>query len=134
MNNLILKLFSCLIIFKLALTKTKINLVNDILLSKKEILCIKALNKEILAISYYSNSNITLFNITSGIIVNNLTGHTNDIYSLEFLNNNKLISGSNDKTIKLWQMNLGSFEYVNSIQTNLTIRALAVIDNRQSIL
>jgi WD40 repeat protein len=128
MNNLILKIFSCLIIFKLALTKTKINLVNDILLSKKEILCIKALNKEILAISYYSNSNITLFNITSGIIVNNLTGHTNDIYSLEFLNHNKLISGSNDKTIKLW--NTATGKVIKTFYVNNSVKILLFINNQ----
>jgi WD40 repeat protein len=128
MNSLILTIFSFLIIVNLALTKTKINLVNDIFLSKKDILCIKSLNKEILAISYYSNSNITLFNITSGIIIKNLTGHTNDISSLEFLNDNKLISGSNDKTIKLWSTTTG--KVIKTFYGNNSVKILLFINNQ----
>ena len=46
---------------------------------------------------------IKLWNLKTGELLNTLTGHQDEIYSIKFSpDGNSLVSGSKDKTIKLW--------------------------------
>ncbi|MFB2892327.1 WD40 repeat domain-containing protein [Aerosakkonemataceae cyanobacterium BLCC-F50] len=47
--------------------------------------------------------NITLWNLSDGKQINNLPGHTGLVSSLVFNLDGKLVSGSRDSTIRIWQ-------------------------------
>jgi len=49
-----------------------------------------------------------LWNAANGRLLRYLTGHTNTVYSLAFSPDGKrLVSGSFDRTVKLWQTKTG---------------------------
>jgi WD40 repeat protein len=51
---------------------------------------------------------IKLWDITSGQLIRTLTGHKDIIYfSVDLLNSQTLVSGSEDGTIKLWNWSTG---------------------------
>ena len=48
---------------------------------------------------------IKLWNLKTGRMAKTFSGHRDDITALEFTPNNKvLVSGSKDKTVKVWQV------------------------------
>ena len=71
-----------------------------------------------------------MWNIQNGSEIRTLKGHTSDIlWSLDLLNDGQtLVSGSEDKTIKLWDWTTG--ECLNTIETGLKIWSLAIIKNQ----
>lgn len=71
---------------------------------------------------------IKIWNLTNGMLIRTLIGHTGAIYrSLDLLNDDQtLVSGSNDKTIKLWNWKTG--ECLRTLDTSLTIKSLAVVN------
>jgi WD40 repeat protein len=76
--------------------------------------------------SVSSEATIKLWDITTGQLIRTLTGHTGSIwFSVDLLNSQTLVSGSGDGTIKLWNWSTG--ECLSTIQTNLNIYSLAVI-------
>jgi len=50
---------------------------------------------------------IRIWNVTSGINIKILTGHTGSVRSLVVLPSGLLASGSNDKTIRIWNVTSG---------------------------
>ena len=73
------------------------------------------------------DNTINLWDITSGQLIRTLTGHTFWIWrSVDLLNSQTLVSGSQDQTIKLWNWSTG--ECLSTIQTDSGISSLAVID------
>jgi WD40 repeat protein len=69
------------------------------------------------------NSYLSLFDMATGKVVMNLTGHTGAVTSLTyFISNSTLISGSNDQTVKFW--NLADGLVTNSINVSSAVRSL----------
>ena len=62
---------------------------------------------------------IKIWNVTSGILIRTLIGHTSSVESLAVLDNGLLLSGSNDKTIKLWRVETAD---ANSTIANSSMR------------
>lgn len=50
------------------------------------------------------DSKIRLFNLTSGDLIDIITGHTWSVWSLKMIEANKLVSGTKDKTIRIWDI------------------------------
>jgi len=67
---------------------------------------LEQITSSILASGSYEQ--IKLWDITSGQLIRTLTGHTNYIkWSIDLLNSQTLVSGSGDRTIKLWNWSTG---------------------------
>ena len=64
---------------------------------------IKQINENLLISSSYNKLKIWDLNLKNVIKI--FSGHQKDIMSICLLNNNKIISGSYDKTIKIWDIN-----------------------------
>jgi WD40 repeat protein len=70
---------------------------------------------------------IKLWDINDGKLVRTLTGHTGSVSkSIDLIKSQILVSGGWDATIKLWNICTG--ELLNSINTDMSIRALAVLN------
>jgi len=55
-----------------------------------------------------SSGNITTLNVTTGICISNLSGHTACVRSLAFLSDGtSIVSGSDDGTVRLWDIQTG---------------------------
>lgn len=87
--------------------------------------CIKRISNNLLA-SADGSGKINIWNWLNGTLVFKLTGHTGKIWycSLELYDEQTLISGSFDKTIKFW--NITSGKYMQTLNTDIQISALAV--------
>ena len=71
---------------------------------------------------------IKIFNLMNYKEEGKLIGHTDDIISLLFLKNNKLVSGSLDNTIKIW--NLDSFKEEKTLYGHLgNVQCLLELNN-----
>jgi WD40 repeat protein len=89
---------------------------------------LKLLDSDILASASEDNT-IKLWNITNGSLIRTLSNHTAAIYwSLDFFDEESklLLSGSVDRTIKFWNFTTG--QCLNTIDVDLSIRSLAVIN------
>ena len=74
-----------------------------------------------------SDYNLKLLNTKNGIQMGLLYSHKNSIYfSVDLLSDQIIVSGSNDRTIKFW--NLTTNKIFNSITTDLQIHALAILN------
>ena len=89
---------------------------------------LKLLSSSLLA-SASIDTTIKLWNTTNGIEIRTLTGHKETVFAIDLLNQNErtLISGSWDKTIKVWDWSTG--QCLNTIETDLVIWSLAKINN-----
>ena len=61
----------------------------------------------LLASSDFNYITIQIWNVTSGLLERTLRGHTDHVDCLLTLKNGSLISGSEDKTIKIWDAHTG---------------------------
>lgn len=77
-----------------------------------------------------ADSTIKIWKTDDGSLITTLNGHTNKVYSLAVLQNGYLVSGSQDKSINVWNAYtlIKSFEAHNDI-----IYALAVLKNKNSL-
>jgi WD40 repeat protein len=50
----------------------------------------------------FNHTNISVWNLNTSSMIKSLKGHTSGIRCLTLFDKNKLISGSKDKTIKVW--------------------------------
>ena len=71
---------------------------------------------------------VNIWNVTSGKLISNLTGHTNYVTRLAYLDNNLLASGGEDYTIKIWKVNTGELKYTLSNYSG-GISSLIKLDN-----
>ncbi len=70
---------------------------------------------------------IKLWNIKDGTLIRTLTGHTGSVSkSIDLIQSQVLVSGGWDSTIKLWNICTG--DLLNSLDTGMSIRALAVLN------
>ena len=77
-----------------------------------------------------ANSRGQVWDIASRTIRNHFTGHDQDIYSLDFARNGRLIaSGSGDHTVRLWDIETNQQVLVLSIEDGVTTVAISP-DNR----
>ncbi len=88
--------------------------------------CIKRLSSNLMAIGD-SNGKIIIWNWLTGERIFNLIGHTStlDLNSLDLYDEQTLISGSNDKTVKLWNITNGTL--IRSINVDISISSLAML-------
>ena len=88
---------------------------------------LKQLSTDILA-SGSNDRTIKLWSILNGTLIRTLINHTSVIYwSLDLLiDGQTLVSGSLDQTIKMWNWKTG--QCLNTIETGLAIRSLAVFN------
>jgi WD40 repeat protein len=92
--------------------------------------CIKRLSSNLLA-SGDENGKIIVWNWLTGERMFNLTGHTNSIYynSLDLYDEQTLISGSYDRTVKYWNITNGAL--IRSINSDIPIFALAMLKSSE---
>ena len=59
-----------------------------------------------------TTANISIWNVATGVLVKSLVGHGgvngSTIYKVKFIDTNRLISCSHDKTFRIWDVNTGS--------------------------
>ncbi len=91
--------------------------------------CIKRLSSNLIA-SGDGNGLIIVWNWSTGERIFNLNGHTNAIYnSLDLYDEQTLISGSFDKTVKFWNITNGTL--IQSIDVDIQIGALAMLKSSE---
>jgi WD40 repeat protein len=92
--------------------------------------CLKRLSSNLIA-SGDSNGLIIIWNWLTGERMFNLTGHTKAIYfnSLDLYDEQTLISGSWDKTVKFWNITNGTL--IQSINADMQINALAMLKSSE---
>jgi WD40 repeat protein len=74
------------------------------------------------------DSTIKMWNLTNGKLIKTLRNHTAKIsWSVDLLNSQTLVSGSADQTVNLWNFNTD--ERLNTVNTNLQIRCLTVLNS-----
>ncbi len=88
--------------------------------------CIKRLSSNLIA-SGDLNGKIIVWNWLTGEQMFNLTGHTNrlELNSLDLYDDQTLISGSRDRTVKLWNITSGAL--IQSINVTIQINTLAML-------
>ncbi len=88
--------------------------------------CIKRLSSNLMASGDY-NGLIIIWNWLTGERIFNLTGHTNilELNSLDLYDDQTLISGSWDRTVKFWNITNGTL--IRSINVEIQIGALAML-------
>lgn len=117
---------------------TEYKIVSVISRHSNAVVALATLNSDLLASS--SDEKIHIINVNSGMIVSTLSGHSNYINSLIFLPDDfYLISGSFDKTVKVWKLaglsqnNLNSNMEMLSFDMNSTVNTLISYNLNQFI-
>jgi len=90
------------------------------------VICIKRLSSNLIA-SGDGNGTIIIWNWITGGHIYNLTGHTDKLYfnSLDLYDEQTLISGSWDRTVKFWNITNGAL--IRSIDVGIQILSLAML-------
>jgi WD40 repeat protein len=93
--------------------------------------CIKRLSSYLIA-SGDENGLIFVWNWLTGERIFNLTGHKSSVNlnSLDLYDDQTLISGSRDRTVKFWNITNGSL--IQSINVDIHINALAMLKSSES--
>ena len=88
--------------------------------------CLKRLSSSLIASSDASGL-ILVWNYLQGTLVYKLIGHTGALgfSSLDLFDDQTLISGSYDQTVKFW--NISNGQLIQTIKTNIQIRALTML-------
>jgi WD40 repeat protein len=92
--------------------------------------CIKRLPSNLMASGDY-NGLIIIWNCSTGERIFNLNGHTGAIYlnSLDLYDEQTLISGSWDQTVKFWNITNGTL--IRSIKASINIIALTMLNSSE---
>jgi WD40 repeat protein len=92
--------------------------------------CFKRLSSNMIA-SGDNNGTIIVWNWLTGERIFKLTGHTNQLYlnSLDLYDEQTLISGSFDKTVKFWNISNGTL--IRSKKTDIYVHALAMLKSSE---
>ena len=99
-------------------------------LSSSKIYCVKRLSSNLIA-SAHSTGEIFVWDWLKGTHVFTLTGHTDKIYlALDLFDEQTLISGSKDKTIKFWNISRG--ELIQTVNVDIPIYTLTMLKMSKS--
>ncbi|KAI8804989.1 WD40-repeat-containing domain protein [Cladochytrium replicatum] len=80
-----------------------------------------------------SNDNSAkIWNVSTGRLRHTLTGHIGKVYSAKFTDSNKVVSGSHDRTIKIWD--LGKGFCMRTIFTLSSCNDLSVLDGDGTVI
>jgi WD40 repeat protein len=95
-----------------------------------QVYSIKRLSPNLIASGHY-NGKIIVWNWLTGGRIFNLTGHTDilEFNSLDLYDEQTLISGSRDQTVKLWNITNGKL--IQSINVTIQISTLAVLNSSE---
>jgi len=104
----------------------------NLIVHNSSVLCIKRLSSNLIA-NGDENGTIIVWNWLTGERIFNLTGHTSTLYlnSLDLYDDQTLISGSNDRTVKFWNITNGSL--IRSINVDIQILSLAMLKSSESL-
>jgi WD40 repeat protein len=93
--------------------------------------CLKRVSPKLLA-SADSNGSIIIWDWSTGSIHHILKGHTSSLWrsSLDLYDDQTLISGSHDKTIKFWNIFNGSL--LQTINSDIQVNAIAMIKTSET--
>jgi predicted nucleic acid-binding Zn-ribbon protein len=99
----------------------------------KQILCFGD-ERQYAAVAHRSTPVISIYDIRKkgGRIVRTLNGHTLDVNCIQFLPNGRLLSASNDTTIRIWDVDSGEC-YLSLTGHNDWVRSLEIIDEKTII-
>ncbi len=116
------------IIWDLSLYSIKYNLTGHTTLVN----CIKRVSSSMIA-SGDNSGTILVWNWLTGERIFNLTGHTNriELNSLDLYDEQTLISGSWDRTVKFWNITNGTL--IQSINASISINALAMLKSSKCL-
>jgi len=97
-----------------------------------QVYCIKRLLPNLIASGHY-NGTILVWNWLTGGRIFNLTGHTSmlEFNSLDLYDEQTLISGSWDRTVKFWNITNGKL--IQSINVDIKISALAILKSSKCL-
>jgi len=92
--------------------------------------CVKRLSSNLLASGDW-NGKIIVWNWLTGERIFNFTGHTNaiNLNSLDLYDDQTLISGSYDQTVKFWNITNGTL--IRSIKASINIIALTMLNSSE---
>jgi WD40 repeat protein len=92
--------------------------------------CVKRLSSNLIASGYY-NGKIIIWNWLTGEQIFNLNGHMGPLgfNSLDLYDEQTLISGSRDQTVKLWNITNGAL--IRSINVDIKILSLAMLKSSE---
>jgi WD40 repeat protein len=90
------------------------------------VMCVKKISSNLIASTGYE-SNIIIWDLLTGQYVHNLTGHTNVLWysALDLFDEQTLISGSTDNTIRLW--NISNGQLIQIINTDIPVSSVAML-------
>jgi WD40 repeat protein len=71
------------------------------------------------------DKSIKLWNISNGLLLRTLTGHTLGITSVDLFSSQILASGSKDQTIKFWNSNTSAL--VSSIDASASVNSIGAV-------
>ncbi|ELR23288.1 WD repeatcontaining protein [Acanthamoeba castellanii str. Neff] len=74
---------------------------------------------------------IIVWNVAAGKQLYQLTGHTRQVTCLLTLDRHTLVSGSADKTIRVWSLDTGTCDHVISNAHSASIKCLAKLDSEE---
>jgi WD40 repeat protein len=94
------------------------------------VFCVIRLSSQLIASGDW-NGLIIIWNWLTGERIFNLNGHTSGTYlnSLDLYDEQTLISGSDDRTVKFWNITNGTL--IHSINTNISIFALGMLKSSE---
>lgn len=89
------------------------------------ILSMCLIGTDVIAIGGNGDFSIRLYSLTNGTLIRKLAGHGGNVNSIKIMSNGTLISGSDDRFVKLWDVYTGN----NSLSWNNVNKVLAMDHN-----
>ncbi|RNA06326.1 WD-40 repeat [Brachionus plicatilis] len=100
-----------------------------IMQAEEKIFCLTVLKNDDLAVGQFGSKNfdIVIRDSQEGNIRNRLVGHKNTVFQIIEMENGNLVSCSDDRTVKVWNVKTG--DILNSITHTTYVRSIAFLNN-----